>query len=122
MVATKLPLMCSATLRSLEVSLGGERALCRNFVCRYVEMWPGRFERIQDAVASGHTKDALDAVLSLRSSSRMVGAARLGELANDLIRLLECGHHAAAAKKLAVLRVCGNQTACHLTASYVNVA
>lgn len=121
MVATKLPLVCSETLRSLEESLDDERALCLSFVCRYIDMWPGRFERIHDAVTSGHAEDALDAVLSLRSSSMMVGAARLGELSTDLLNFLERGRYAAAAKKLAALQACGNQTAYHLTSSYVNV-
>jgi len=122
MTVTMLPLVCTATLHSLEESLDGEQALCRNFVCRYVDMWPQRFNRIHDAVTTGHQEDAMDAALSLRSSSMMVGAARLGELTSDLIQLIECGHHAAAATKLAALRRCGNQTTCQLTASYVNAA
>ncbi|MHA7304950.1 hypothetical protein ACX80E_06860 [Arthrobacter sp. TMN-49] len=122
MTVTALPLVCTATLHSLEESLDGEYTLCRNFVCRYVEMWPGRFVRLREAVAAGHHEAALDAALSLRSSSMMVGAARLGELTGDLIRILETGCNAAAATKLAALGRCGNQTACQLTASYVNVA
>lgn len=122
MTVTKLPLVCTATLHSLEESLDGEQALCRSFVCRYVEMWPQRFSRIHLAITTGQQEDAMDAALSLRSSSIMVGAARLGELASELISLIECGRHGAAAKKLAALRLCGNQTACHLKASYVNAA
>lgn len=122
MTVTALPLVCTATLHSLEESLDGETTLCRNFVCRYIDMWPGRFFRIREAVAAGHKEDALDAALSLRSSSMMVGAARLGELTSDLIRVLELDSNTAASKKLAALRRCGNQTAGQLTASYLNVA
>lgn len=122
MTVTALPLVCTDTLHSLEESLDGETSLCRNFVCRYVDMWPGRFVRIREAVAAGHKEDALDAALSLRSSSLMVGATRLGELTSDLIRVLEMDCNGAASKKLAALRRCGNQTAGQLTASYVNVA
>ncbi|SEE63901.1 Hpt domain-containing protein [Arthrobacter alpinus] len=122
MSVTKLPLVCTATLHSLEESLDGERTLCRNFVCRFIEMWPGRFERIQEAVTAGHDEDAMDSALSLRSSSLMVGAARLGQITSELIRLLECGSHAAAEKKLLALQTCGNQTAGHLTTTYVNAA
>ncbi|MDJ0313994.1 Hpt domain-containing protein [Arthrobacter sp. H35-D1] len=122
MTHTKLPLVCNETLHSLEDSLFGERALCRNFVHRYVDMWPGRFERIQAALAAGNNENAMDAALSLRSSSMMVGAARLGDLTTNLIHLLEIGRHAAAAKKLTALLVCGNQTTCQLTMSYINVA
>ncbi|WP_269938276.1 hypothetical protein [Arthrobacter sp. HY1533] len=122
MPVTALPLVCTETLHSLEESLDGEYALCRSFVCRYVDMWPGRFVRLFEAVASGDKDDALDAALSLRSSSMMVGAARLGKLTSDLIRDLESGCNSAANKKLTALRKCGNQTAGQLTASYVNVA
>lgn len=122
MIATHLPLVCNATLDLLEESLNGEQALCRNFVCRYVEMWPERFNRIHAAVETGHQADALDAVLSLRSSCMMVGAARLGELTDDLVQLLKRGKHAEAVQKLPALRLCGNQTAGHLSASYVNAA
>ncbi|WP_425863818.1 hypothetical protein [Arthrobacter sp. TWP1-1] len=122
MGVTQLPLVCTATLHSLEESLHGERALCRNFVCRYIEMWPGRFERIQEAVMSGHVDDAMDSALSLRSSSLMVGAARLGQITSELIHLLECGRHTAAVKKLLALQRCGNQTAGQLITTYVNAA
>lgn len=122
MATAKLPLVCTATLHSLEESLDGERELCRNFVCRYVEMWPRRFERIYDAVSSGHNEEALDSALSLRSSCLMVGASQLGKLTNDLIRLLGSERPSATAKKLAALQACGNQTAQQLTASYVEPA
>ncbi len=122
MAAAKLPLVCVATLHSLEESLDGERDLCRNFVCRYIEMWPGRFERIYEAVCSGHNEEAMDSALSLRSSCLMVGAARLGKLTNDLIHLLGSERPSATAKKLAAVRACGNQTASQLTTSYVDAA
>ncbi|MFQ4150483.1 hypothetical protein AAGW05_17660 [Arthrobacter sp. LAPM80] len=122
MTITTLPLVCSETLHELEDSLFGEQILCRNFICRYIDMWPGRFERIHDAVAAKHYEDAMDAVLSLRSSSMMVGAARLGDLTTEIIGLLDGGRPAAAATKLTALRLCGNQTTNQLTQSYVNVA
>lgn len=122
MTCTKLPIVCMETLHSLEASLDGERTFCLSFVCRYVEMWPGRFARIHDAVTAGHESDAMDAALSLRSSSMMVGACRLGKLADELIDLLQCGSHAAAAKKLGALQLCGNTTACQLTDGYINAA
>ncbi len=122
MTLTKLPLVCNDTLRELEDSLFGERALCRNFVHRYIAMWPGRFERIQVALAAGNNENAMDAALSLRSSSMMVGAVRLGDLTTELIDLLEIGSHADAAKKLTALLMCGNQTTCQLTMSYISVA
>ncbi len=119
---TKLPLVNAATLHSLEESFDGERDLCRNFVFSYVQMWPGRFERIYVAVCSGCDEDAMDSALSLRSSCLMVGAVRLGQLTNDLIHLLGSGRPSATAKKLAALRACGDKTALRLTTTYVDAA
>ena len=122
MLMTLVPLVCMATLHTLEKSLDGERSLCQAFVSRYIEMWPTRFERIHAAVTSDHYENAMDSTLSLRSSSMMVGAARLSDLTMELVRLLESGNAALAATNLTELQICGNETAGHLTASYVNVA
>lgn len=122
MTTTHVPLVCNKSLHDLEVSLFGEEQLCRNFVSRYIEMWPDRFARLHDAVTSHDHEKAMDAALSLRSSSIMVGAARLGCLATDLIVLLESGQHTATAKNLATLHLCGAQTMSQLTASYIEVA
>lgn len=115
----KRPLVCTETLRALQESLDGEKDSCRNFVSRYVEMWPGRFERISAAVASGDNDLAMDSALSLRSSSLMVGAARLSALTDELIRLLEGRHASAARRKLASIQACGNETAGKLSATCV---
>ncbi|WP_343319836.1 Hpt domain-containing protein [Arthrobacter sp. TMP15] len=122
MTVTMMPLVCTETLHTLEESLNGETALCRSFVCRFIDMWPERFRRIHQAVKAGHLDNAMDAALSLRSSSMMVGAAQLGELASDLVRTLESGCNVNAARQLRVLRQCGNLTAAQLTSSYVNAA
>lgn len=122
MTLTMLPLVCAETLHLLEESLDGERALCRSFVCRFVDMWPERFRRIHEAVKTGHLENAMDAALSLRSSSMMVGAAQLGELTSGLVGTLEEGCNVTAARQLKALRLCGNRTADQLTSSYVNAA
>ena len=122
MTMTRPPPVCTETLSSLEESLLGERTLCLQFVYRYIDMWPHRFERIYDAVMASHSDDAMDAALSLRSASMMVGAARLGELSTELILLIESERFDDAAMELDALRRCGNQTTCHLTDSYINVA
>lgn len=118
MTVNALPLVCTETLHSLEESHDGEFALCRNFVCRYVDIFVSLF----DAVSSGDKDDALDAALSLRGSSMMVGAARTGKLTSDFIWDLETGCDSATTNKLAALRTCGSQTAGQLTSGYVNVA
>lgn len=122
MAITKLPLVCGAALQSLEADLDGESVLCRVFVGRYVEMWPQRCSRIQAAVAAGDWESAMDAALSLRSSSVMVGAARLGQLASNLVQLLKDDCHDDSTRNLRDLRRCGNQTMAELTACYLCTA
>lgn len=122
MRATKAPLVSCETLQDLEESLGGESSLCHKFVCRFIDMWPGRFERLQAAVTSSHHEDALDAALSLRSSSMMVGGLRLGALTTEILRLVESGAYAQATMRLASLERCGNETTQQLSSSYVNAA
>lgn len=122
MAPRQAPLVCTETLHSLEESLFGERELCRNFVFRYIDMWPGRFERIHTALSSGDCEQAMDAILGLRSSSIMVGAAQLGQLSTDLIKLLEKGRLSTASHKISGLRACGIQTTSQLQASYLSAA
>lgn len=119
--STTLPLVCTETLSSLADSLDGGTASTRSFVCRFIEMWPGRFQRIHEAVAAKHADDAMDAALSLRSSSIMVGAAQLGELASDLVRMLGSGPGSVSSRQLQILEQCGNSTTRQLAASYINV-
>ena len=115
-----LPLVCLETLRSLEESLDGERDLSRNFVRRFVHMWPDRFARIHDAITNNDHEVAMDAVLSLRSASVMVGATRLGDFTTGIIGLIEAGQTATVAELLTALQLCGDQTMYHLKLSYIN--
>ena len=115
-----LELVCKETLESLEESLDGERSLCCSFVKRYVSMWPGRFKRIRDAIIEDHNDEAMDAALSLRSASVMVGACRLGDLTTGIIRLIEGGHIGAVGKLLTTLKLYGDQTMHQLKISYID--
>ena len=58
------------------------------FAQNFLELLPDRTERLRTTLTTGDLSGALDAVLSLRTSSQMVGAKRLGDLAFDLERAL----------------------------------
>ena len=107
------------SLLALEESLDGERALSRGFVGRYVEMWPARHARLCDALSEGNWGAATESALSLFSSSAMVGADRLGQMAGDLVELLKQGRHTQAASIIVPLGVCGNETVEQLLERYV---
>ncbi|MFJ5959072.1 Hpt domain-containing protein [Pseudarthrobacter oxydans] len=56
----------------------------RIFVANFIACLPGRIERLRLALTTGDLEAAVDAVLSLKTSSQMVGAERLAALAMDL--------------------------------------
>jgi len=116
------PLVSMEALHDLEEALDGQPVLCRGFVGRYVEMWPQRNKRIRDAVAARDWDEATEATLSLYSSSAMVGAAKLGQVAESLVVLLKEGRYGNVAETLADLEECGNLTTRELTTSYVRPA
>lgn len=117
----KRSLVSLEILLELEDSLDGERSLAQNFVSRFIDMWPQRFDHIYAAVTSGNNANALDSTLSLRSSALMVGASQLGTLSNDLIRLLEGCSHSEAIMKMASLKSCGNSTTAQLRTLYLSL-
>ena len=116
------PLVCLETLQALEAALNGARSHCRYFVLLYIDRWPHRFTRLHDALTAGDLEAAMDATLSLRSASVMVGASRLGVLATDIVNHLEEGQNTAAAQLLAVVRWCGDKTMHQLKSSDLNRA
>ncbi|MCQ9163339.1 Hpt domain-containing protein [Arthrobacter sp. STN4] len=116
------PLVSLAQLHELEDSLGGETALCKGFVNNYVNMWSGRFQRLASAVTAEDLDDAMDAALSLCTSSHMVGAQRLEQCTQDLIKNLRNGCLGGATAALPSLGRCGQRTVDALLERYVRRA
>lgn len=116
---SSLPLVSMESLKALEESLEGQTALSRGFVGRYVEMWPSRFSRLNDAMASGNWGDAAESALSLFSASAMVGAERLGQMSGDLVETLKHGNQQQARDIITAVGSCGNETVEKLTNSYL---
>jgi HPt (histidine-containing phosphotransfer) domain-containing protein len=83
-------------LTDLQAELGGDRAIISAFVRNYVALLPWRVSRLNRAVENLDMEDAMDAVLSLKTSSHMVGAICMNRLATELeisIRLLPNADH-----------------------------
>lgn len=116
------PLMSLDQLHDLEDSLGGEAAVCKGFVSNYVDMWTGRFQRLSTAIGSEDLDAAMDAALSLCTSSHMVGATRLEQCAEELIGMLRAGCLHQASMALPSLGQCGRQTVRQLVEKYVKRA
>lgn len=107
------------SLRTLEESLEGQTVLSRGFVGRYVELWPLRFSRLNDAVASRNWSAAAESALSLFSASTMVGADRLGQMSGDLVEMLKHGNQQQVRDSIEAVGTCGNETVAELTHCYV---
>ena len=59
-------------------------AVAKGFARDYARMWDHRYQSLATSLDSGDETAALDAVLSLKTSSAMVGGVRLAELAREL--------------------------------------
>ncbi|BCW72295.1 hypothetical protein NicSoilB8_33390 [Arthrobacter sp. NicSoilB8] len=59
-------------------------AVATGFARDYTRMWDQRYQSLASSLDSGNEAAALDAVLSLKTSSEMVGGVRLAELAREL--------------------------------------
>ncbi|GAA2857285.1 Hpt domain-containing protein [Paenarthrobacter ilicis] len=90
------PLVDRTVLTGLQAELGGDRAIIGAFVRNYAAMLPWRVARLHTALANLDIDDAMDAVLSLKTSSHMVGAVCMERLATELeirFRLLPNADH-----------------------------
>mgnify|MGYP003575284820 CR=1 FL=1 len=83
-------------LTELQAELGGDHAIISAFVRNYVALLPWRVSRLHRALENLDMEDAMDAVLSLKTSSHMVGAICMNRLATELeisFRLLPNADH-----------------------------
>ncbi|PTT68511.1 Hpt domain-containing protein [Arthrobacter sp. HMWF013] len=113
-----LPLLDEAVLARLRVELEGNESIWRIFVQDFLAQLPARIRRVSQALTAGDDDDAMDAVLSLRTSTQMVGAERLSGLSRDLEHSLRNTHGAdpftilprLAAANAEQLKRCADQT------------
>lgn len=80
------PLVDQSVLDRLRAELDDNEGYCAVFVANFIDCLPGRIEKLRLALTTGDLEGAIDAVLSLKTSSQMVGAERLAGLAIDLER------------------------------------
>lgn len=78
------PLVDQSVLDRLRDELDDEEGYSRVFVGNFIEYLPQRLNRLRLALTTGDLEGSMDAVLSLKTSSQMVGAERLAGLALDL--------------------------------------
>ncbi|MFT4469179.1 hypothetical protein ACMX2H_04645 [Arthrobacter sulfonylureivorans] len=114
-VAAEVPLVVDSVLEKLSTDLGDhDGSMRRRFITNYVELWEHRYGRVSGAVLARDAEDAMDAILSLKISSSMVGAGRLGRMAEHFEGLVQGELFDAAATLLDELRACGMSTTAQL--------
>lgn len=107
--SNELPIVSERIFTDLQADLE-EPDVTLRFLLNYLEMWDGRFARLSAAVSAGNRPKAIDAVMSVRTSARMIGALHLAQCAADTERHLFAGDIRGAALLLDDLELCGRDT------------
>src|SRR5919112_283857 len=78
------PLVDQRVLDRLREDLEEDEGYCKVFVGNFIDYLPDRIGRLWRALTTGDLDGGVDAVLSLKTPSQMVGAERLAGLAMAL--------------------------------------
>ena len=114
---TAPPLVDPSALRELGSQLDSP-AVAKGFARDYTNMWDQRYQALANSLDSGDEAAALDAVLSLKTSSAMVGGVRLAELARELEDAIRVRDPDRARLLLQKVAESGNETVDELQLSY----
>ena len=112
------PLVDPAALQDLGEQLNSP-AVAKGFARDYAQMWDQRYQSLAGALDRRDPAAALDAVLSLKTSSSMVGGLRLAKLAAELEAAIRGGDLGQAAALLDELAARGSETVNELQFSYI---
>jgi hypothetical protein len=107
-----------AALQELGVQLDSP-AVAKGFARDYARMWDRRYDSLASAIGRHDQAAAINAVLSLKTSSAMVGGVHLAQLAGELEAAVRSGDMAQAQSFLGALAERGGQTVDELQFSYV---
>lgn len=112
------PILDLAEYQLLEDQVGNPLT-ARTFASDFARLWNVRYEVLASAVERGDSAAALDAVLSMRTSSAMVGGVRLSLLAGLLEEHIQNGELGEAQPYLSEIAECGQRTVQELEGSYI---
>lgn len=104
-----IPVLDPEVLDDLRDKLDSPR-IALKFADDYVGMWEMRRDRLSAALKRSDFPAAVDAVISLRVSSAMVGAVRLSCLAQRMENAVIGGDLAVARELIPAVAACGEQT------------
>ncbi|MDQ0925667.1 HPt (histidine-containing phosphotransfer) domain-containing protein [Pseudarthrobacter sp. W1I19] len=115
--SSNVPLVDPVVLQDLEHQLG-QPDLATNFAKDYVGLWEQRERRLMASLAHEDRAAALDAAISLKVSSTMVGARRLAGLAQALESAVRGGDLSGGSVR-ELISVHGRATVEELQAQYL---
>lgn len=116
-----LPIVDLAVLSLLESQLNDPRP-ARAFARDYIAGFQDRFLRLTRSIGNRDLAAALDAALSLRNSSAMVGAARLSAMAETFEVAVVSADLDTARRTLPAIELCGLETISELEERYLSAA
>ncbi|CAD6006800.1 hypothetical protein [Agreia sp. COWG] len=101
-------------LQSLLTAVGRDEGALSRFARDFVSMWTTRVERLETALARPDAEEAHVVLLSIRSSSRMIGAQVVEATASLMHSALDRGDLAGCAMHLGRLAQVGGETTTEL--------
>ncbi|WP_314213983.1 Hpt domain-containing protein [Pseudarthrobacter equi] len=113
-----LPLVDAAVLEELEEELAGT-GMAQRFARDYAAMWDERYSRLAAAVHRHDGDSALDAAISLKISSAMVGGLRLAKLAELLETMIRSGDFGRGKVLMERVAQDGSLTVTELRSTYI---
>lgn len=115
-----LPLVNVAVLEDLEAELAGP-ALAQRFARDYADMWDQRYTRLAAAVERQDVAACLDAAISLKITSAMLGGERLSKLAELLENVVRQGDFGQGRVVMERVAMDGTRTVSELRSTYLGV-
>jgi hypothetical protein len=112
------PVLDVSVLNQLERQLD-DPTPAKAFARDYVSMWRLRYKRLTESLEAEDRDAALDVVLSLKNTSKMVGAARLTALTNLVQAAVAAGDLPRARQFLPRIKQCGHETVKELCSTYL---
>jgi HPt (histidine-containing phosphotransfer) domain-containing protein len=83
-VSDELPLIDNAVLDELRASVGGDEAFMHDLVSTFLAEEPGNLEQIIAAAGRGDAEAIVRPAHTLKSSSAVIGAARLSAISREI--------------------------------------
>ena len=114
----EIPLVDLLVLQDLESQLA-QPAVARKFALDYIEIWDQRYLNLTNAISGQDRTTALDAAISLKIGSAMVGGLRLARLAEDVEAIIRSGCWDKGKSMLALIADLGHETVAQLRRSYL---